>query len=368
MRIIHLIPTLNKGGAERLVQDICIEIHKRNEHKIKLITFEENYKSDYKLPFHKHIDSFFKPSITSKPKLKIESLQNFINDFKPDIIHTHLWESEMLLTQINIGNTIRFSHFHDNIPQLSKKVMPKSKLEIAEKFEKKIYLKRNKNNYICISNDTFKYANNVLPKKMKKRIKLIPNAINYENFYSNNEKNFNEINLLNIGSFVPKKNQAFALSILNRIIKLGYPAKLIFLGDGPLRAKIKCQASNLKLEKNVEFKGNVDDIIPFLNSTNIYLHTANYEPFGLVLIEAMAAGLPVISLDGKGNRDIINNNVNGIIIKDENVDLFANNIIALFENNKLYKKFVDNGHITAKKYDIKNYTDVLLNNYFSATK
>ena len=82
----------------------------------------------------------------------------------------------------------------------------------------------------------------------------------------------------------------------------------------------------------------------------------------------MAAGLPVISLDGKGNRDIINNNVNGIIIKDENVDLFANNIIALFENNKLYKKFVDNGHIAAKKYDIKNYTDVLLNNYFSATK
>ena len=69
---------------------------------------------------------------------------------------------------------------------------------------------------------------------MKNRIKLIPNAINYENFYSNNEKNFNEINLLNIGSFVPKKNQAFALSILNRIIELGYPAKLIFLGDGAI--------------------------------------------------------------------------------------------------------------------------------------
>ena len=165
MRIIHVIPTLNKGGAERLVQEVCIEIDKRNKHNIQLITFEENYMSNCKLPFYKHIYSFFKPSITSKPKLKIESLQNFINDFKPDIIHTHLWESEMLLTQINTGNTIRFSHFHDNIPQLSKIVIPKSKLEIAEKYERNIYLKRNKNNYICISNDTFKYANNVLPKK-----------------------------------------------------------------------------------------------------------------------------------------------------------------------------------------------------------
>ena len=135
-----------------------------------------------------------------------------------------------------------------------------------------------------------------------------------------------------------------------------------------MQTKIKYEAFNLKLENKIEFKGNVDDIIPFLNSANIYLHTANYEPFGLVILEAMAAGLPVICLDGKGNRDIIKNNINGIIIKDEDVDLFASNIITLFKNNKLYKNFVDNGHITAKKYDIKKYVDVLLNNYFSATK
>tara|TARA_B100000963_G_scaffold250622_1_gene219598 strand:+ start:574 stop:1680 length:1107 start_codon:yes stop_codon:yes gene_type:complete len=368
MKIIHIIPTLENGGAERLVQDICLEINRRKEHEVKLITFQKNHLKLHDLSFHTHVDSTYKPSITGFAEIQIKSLQKIINEFSPNIIHSHLWETEMLLTQVDIGNAKRFSHFHDNIPQLHKNLLPKNKLQIADKYERKIYLNRNENNFICISNDTYNYAKNILPKKLKEKIKLIPNAIDYKKLYSNKKKNFDQINLLNIGSFVPKKNQTFALKILKELNKRGYVGNLIFLGDGPLQKKIKSQASELDLEKNVKFKGNVDNIIPFLNSSNIYLHTANYEPFGLVIVEAMAAGLPVISLDGKGNRDIINNNVNGIIVKDENVDLFVNKIISLFEDQKLYNKFVENGHITAKKYDIKTYVDLLIESYFSAIK
>ena len=165
MKIIHVIPNLNKGGAERLVQDICTEIYKRNSHEIKLITFQENYIPYLNLLFYKHIDSVFKPSITSKPKLKIELLQNFINDFKPDIIHSHLWESEIILTKINSGSALRISHLHDNISQLTKIKFPLKKTELTNLYERKIFFKKNSNNFICISNDTLKFAKRVLPKK-----------------------------------------------------------------------------------------------------------------------------------------------------------------------------------------------------------
>lgn len=366
MKIIHVIPNLNKGGAERLVQDICTEIYKRNSHEIKLITFQENYIPYLNLLFYKHIDSVFKPSITSKPKLKIELLQNFINDFKPDIIHSHLWESEIILTKINSGSALRISHLHDNISQLTKIKFPLKKTELTNLYERKIFFKKNSNNFICISNDTLKFAKRVLPKKKYSKIHLLPNAINFNSFFSKKKKKHDKINLINIGSFVPKKNQIFALNILKKIIDLGHPAKLTFLGDGPLKKSIKNQTKKLKLENHVVFMGNVENVTDHLENSNIYLHTAHYEPFGLVLLEAMAGGLPVVSLDGGGNRDFINNGENGYLLNNENQDEFANKIIKLFNNKIKYKKFVQNGHTTAKKHDIKNYVDRLLEIYLKA--
>ena len=64
----------------------------------------------------------------------------------------------------------------------------------------------------------------------------------------------------------------------------------------------------------------------------IFIHPATYEPFGLVIIEAMAAGLPVISLDGKGNRDIIKHKVNGYIFQNQNAVKFGEALIKLKEN------------------------------------
>ena len=52
----------------------------------------------------------------------------------------------------------------------------------------------------------------------------------------------------------------------------------------------------------------------YLENSNLYVHTAFSEAFGLVLIEAMTAGLPVIALDAKGNRDIIENGKNRLEI------------------------------------------------------
>ena len=113
LRIIHIIPNLNIGGAERLTTDICNYIFENKLGKVKLITF--NKKIIDEIPFHINIPSCFVPSLIGKRNILLKNLQKFINEFKPDIIHSHLWESEILLTQINIGKAIRFTHFHDNM-------------------------------------------------------------------------------------------------------------------------------------------------------------------------------------------------------------------------------------------------------------
>ena len=70
--------------------------------------------------------------------------------------------------------------------------------------------------------------------------------------------------------------------------------------------------------------GNVSNVAQYLWKGEVYIHSAKYEPFGLVLVEAMAAGLPVIALDAGGNRDIVEDGVNGYLLpKDTNPKVFA---------------------------------------------
>ena len=132
MKILHIIPNLTIGGAERLVVDICEEIYSTKEHEIKLITFNNSFHNFEKPPsYFTHIPSCFHPSITSKSMIKVEALQNFIDNYNPDIIHSHLWETEMLLSKIEIKNAIRFTHFHDNISQLRNSILVKTKKDVT---------------------------------------------------------------------------------------------------------------------------------------------------------------------------------------------------------------------------------------------
>ena len=142
---------------------------------------------------------------------------------------------------------------------------------------------------------------------------------------------------------------------------------LNFLGDGVLHEKLKNKTKELGIQDSIKFHGIVSNPEKYLQNSHIYVHSAFYEPFGLVILEAMSTGLPVISTDGRGNRDLINNK-NGILLNHRDPKKYALEIIELINNKNKYDKLSEESIRTAKRYDIKNYTDKLLNLYFSATK
>ena len=113
----------------------------------------------------------------------------------------------------------------------------------------------------------------------------------------------------------------------------------------------------------IKLKGNVDKVEEFLKNSSIYLHSAYSESFGLVLLEAMATGLPCIAIDAKGNRDILKNEFNGFLLMSHDPELFAGKIISLIENPDLYHKFSTNAYEFSKKFDIKVYLNTLINFY-----
>lgn len=377
MRIVHIIPTLKKGGAERLCMDICSEFQKRDVAEVMLLVLHNKLEyivADTVQP--SIIPSTVELSVWRKNVLNVAGLEEAIFSFRPDIIHSHLFEAEIVSRSINYPKAKWFSHCHDNMWQLEKPNTATlfSKRKFTAYYERLYLLNRYRKNggnrFIAISKDTQAYFNLVLPSDLR-NVTLLHNAVNTSKFTrpaGYTPKRIADLELVTAGSLVAKKNQVFLLQVVKRLTKKNYKVHLHLLGDGPDRTMLEQKASSLRINDSVTFHGNVPNVEEFLWNSDIYVHAATYEPFGLVLVEAMAAGLPVVSLDGRGNRDIIQDQKNGYILSEPDVVDFANKVALLFHDKFKYEQIKQAAIETAKQFDIVNYTDKLLALYQKALK
>jgi glycosyltransferase involved in cell wall biosynthesis len=366
LKIIHVIPSLAKGGAERLVLDTVIALSKINDIEASIITFSPindfTFLSDsieYNIIPAKVI-----PSIKGKTKNDIEKLQSFIEKSKADVIHLHLFESVMVFSQIRYENCKYIIHFHDNMKQFSKLNWMKirKKEQITNAYERRIvlqkYLQRN-TTCIGISYNTYNFIQKNLPLKIKKTI--LHNGIDTSRFDS--KKTIKDPRLITIGSLLKNKNHILIIQIVKILHDKNYKIELDIIGDGPESKYLIEQIKYYNLEKHVHLLGKVDYPESYLTKSSLYIHTALNEAFGLVLIEAMASGLPVICTDAGGNRDIIEHGKNGFIFKNRNPELMANQIIELIENKEQIESIGKYAQQYAQQFDIKNYVNQLIELY-----
>jgi glycosyltransferase involved in cell wall biosynthesis len=369
MKIIHVIPNLQRGGAERICINICNEL-KNQGHDVLLILFsnENEYRELTSQLNIKVIPSSFTPSILKRNLVNIDELEKSISEFKPDIIHSHLYEADLIVYQLKEKKAKFLSHIHSNRKEL--KNNPKGinfKQQIIFSFEKKIYLnllKRKKAHLIAISRDCYDFAAEDLRQK-KTDVTFLPNCIDYNLFKSQPKTGSIEepFKLITVGRFVPKKAQEFLIEVALKLKDKGVNFALDLLGDGPKRNSVEELSIEYNLQNQVNFKGIVKNPELHLKSADLYVHSSKDEPFGLVLIEAMASGLPIVTTDGGGNRDIIIENENGFMIESRNPELFANKIIQLMNSQKDYERISENCINFASNYDVKNYVITLLNLY-----
>jgi glycosyltransferase involved in cell wall biosynthesis len=378
MKILHIIPTLSKGGAERLVIDIVKQLNKQEKIQVKLVIFRDEIKYDTSeiKEFISIIPSSVQLSLTKKWQINVTGLQAYINNLEPNVIHTHLLEAELVSHFCHYPKARWFSHVHDNMVQLKNWFWSISKTNITNWYEKKVLFHRYKKNggthFIAISKHTESYIKSV---QSNYPVTLLHNAIDVKRFQkpagfqksptatgsSPVENQPSTLNLINIGSFVSKKNQTFLLDILLELRKRRVQAKCLFLGDGPLKTEVQNRAKELGIPTQCQFFGNVENVEEHLWQSEVYVHTATYEPLGLVLLEAMAAALPVVSLDGGGNRDLMINGKNGFLIEKQDPKEFADRILEVYQN----KKMSNFNTAYAVQFDIKSYCEKLVEIYKS---
>jgi glycosyltransferase involved in cell wall biosynthesis len=368
MRIIHLIPSLQKGGAERL----CLEIVQASQqlgHEVLLVTLQDInvFREEYPEIHPVVINAYVSPSISGPWRTDLTEWVALVDDFKPDVVHSHLFLAEMVSRHCLFPKIRYITHCHDNMRQLKRGAFKDalSKTRLTELYERHWILQQYvkcANDFIAISPDTESYFKQNLPHQLAKRIHLLPNAIDHDRFsrYKAKAHEDGPLKLINIGSFVAKKNQRFLIDVMLFLKQQGIAAELTLAGDGPLLEEVRNKAISFGMAENIHFPGNVSNVELLLAKSHLYVHSALYEPFGLVLVEAMATGLPIVSLDGNGNRELIIDAVNGYLVAKPDVLTFAKRIIEATENIVTWHEMSTNASSISMNYRMDNYIQELL--------
>jgi glycosyltransferase involved in cell wall biosynthesis len=153
--------------------------------------------------------------------------------------------------------------------------------------------------------------------------------------------------LLFVGRVAFEKNIDFLLRALERAVAAIPDLLLVIAGEGPALASLKRLAAQLKLQKNTLFVGYLDRRGALLDcycAADAFVFASRTETQGLVLLEAMALGLPVISTAVMGTRDIVGPKRGALVPEDSEAD-FAQHIVRLMRDGDLRARLAEEGRV-----------------------
>jgi N-acetyl-alpha-D-glucosaminyl L-malate synthase BshA len=137
-------------------------------------------------------------------------------------------------------------------------------------------------------------------------------------------------------------------------VKKEIPAKLLFVGDGPERSTAEDLSRELGVCDDILFVGKQEQMEDILAIADIFLLTSEYESFGLAALEAMAAGVPVISTNAGGLAEINIHEQTGFLCPVGDVAAMSGYALDLLKDGKKLNTFRKNAHQQALEFDIQN--------------
>jgi 1,2-diacylglycerol 3-alpha-glucosyltransferase len=173
--------------------------------------------------------------------------------------------------------------------------------------------------------------------------------------------------LISTGRLATEKNWSLLLESLRKVYSEHPDMRMVIIGDGPEKSALQEQAVELGIAERVVFTGQLpfEDIPSYLKAADLFVFASVTETQGLVTMEALAAGLPVVAVDASGTRDIVENGRQGFLVPDDPVAL-AEAINRLLDSPDLRKKFQRNALKRARIFDISKCAKQLVNVYEQA--
>lgn len=164
--------------------------------------------------------------------------------------------------------------------------------------------------------------------------------------------------LLDICSLSDVKNIDTLIEMMNLLV-YKYNRQDIYLyiaGDGPQYKSLKEKILKYKIENYITLLGHQKNIGQLLKDTDIFVHSSHQEGFGIVILEAMFEGKPILAANAGAIPEIIDHNITGLLVDPFNIDKWAISIMQLIENKNLAKRLGNSAQsIVKEKFSIERY-------------
>lgn len=353
MRILYITDALAVwGGIERVLSDKTdylvnhgYEVHivtmDQGNHPIPFPLNERVHVKDLDIRFHRQykyhgimrLIKYFEYEILFRKRLK-----SYIDNLQPDIISC--------IRDGNVSNVLRV---RGDIPVVFESHALCKDIE----FEKVSFLHKISS---IIGRNHFRKLDMIITltngdahdwKRYCKKVCVIPNMVHLNTTGAYSDCSSKRI--IFAGRFDVQKNVGALIEIW-KIVQKRYPDwELDIYGNGELKSRFENDVVDKKL--NIIINPAVPNIFDKYKESSVLIMTSMYEPFGLVLVEAMSCGLPVIAFDCPyGPADIITDGVDGFIIENGNTDAFADAVCTLIKNPELRKKMGKSGIVSSNRY------------------
>jgi 1,2-diacylglycerol 3-alpha-glucosyltransferase len=211
---------------------------------------------------------------------------------------------------------------------------------------------------------------------LKDRFTVVPTGIDLEAYHTSSGEKIRkrkhwekDIVMISVGRLAPEKNWPLLLQATALVLKDHPQFRLVLIGDGPERKSLEALAKELGIRKRVTFLGSIAfaGIPDHMKAANLFGFASVTETQGLATLEAMAAGLPVVAVNGSGTRDILRHGQQGYLV-DNDAEAMAAAIKKLLNNPDRMQHFAEAALKRAQAFDITLLTDKLLDVYEQAIR
>ena len=341
MKLLFYINILSGGGAERVVANLS-NLFQADGNDVVLVNTYKTLNEYYVFNNVKRVYLEKKCNENKSRFIKnikrIKALRKIIKTEKPDVVLSFMLEPNFrtilatrglkVKTIISVRNDPKIIYSGKMGRWISKRLMPKADGCVFQTEEAKTFF----------------------PKKLQNKSTIILNAVK-EEFFSIVRKPI-EGNIISIGRLMPQKNYKLLIDAFNLIKNENPNTTLSIYGDGKIKEELLDYISLLNLQERVRLFGHVENVEQILSTADMFVLPSNFEGMPNVLMEALASGTPCISTDCPcgGPRYLIENNVNGLLVPVNNVEILARSMLSLLKDNSRKNKFSIEGKKKAASF------------------
>lgn len=314
IKVLHILNSNSYSGAENVVitiintmKDKVEGIYLSREGSIRDILNENN------IEFY------------GVNKLSVKELRMVIKEVKPDIIHAHDFTAGIISALSVVGIPI-INHLHNNSPWI-KTVSVKSMVYGLSCIRYKSIL--------TVSESVMNEF--IFGKYFKNKSRVIGNPVNVKKVcdMAENADIADVVDIVFLGRLTLQKNPVFFLEMLRELKNKLPNIRVAMVGDGELRGQVEEKIKELDLEENVILYGFQKNPFGILKAGKVLCIPSLWEGFGLVAVEALSLGKPVVAANVGGLKDIINESCGKLCVDAAD---YINELGLLLKDEKIYKE------------------------------